>query len=217
MLFFPLLSVVVPRVGGLLPQPTFSLSNVADDGVVVGAAPAAGYGAGASQGQLLAAIAFEDDVTGMPLVGLAERNLAAFVVCFGTLGYPCHSCSFPPTESAGEDQPGASARSSARSRASSSCHWSAFSWPCGPSRSSPSCCPASVSSTAFSASSNGSPVRSARALACRERTSPTMSATFCFLCTTFPMPAALPHLQSISLLRPAPPRCTGYSSRAPVL
>src|SRR5918998_4890532 len=107
MLFFPLLSVVRPGAGILLPQPTFSLSEVADDSTVVGAAPAAGYGAGASQGQLLAAIALKDDVTGMPPVGLAERDLAALVVCFGARGYPCHYCSFPPTESAIEDQPGA--------------------------------------------------------------------------------------------------------------
>src|SRR5829696_3262594 len=122
MLFCPLSSVVVPGVRGLLPQPTFSHSDVADDGAVVGAAPAAGYGAGAGQSQLLAAIALEDDITRMPLIGLAERDLTALVVCFGALSYPCHSCSFPLTESAGEDQPGASARSSARSWVSSSCH-----------------------------------------------------------------------------------------------
>src|SRR3712207_1842386 len=173
MLFFPLLSVVVPGAGILLPQPTFSLSDVADDGAVVGAAPAAGYGAGASQSQLLAAIALEGDITRMPLVGLAERNLAALVVCFGALNYTRHSRSFPPIEPAGKDQPGASARSSARSRGSSSCHWLAFSWPCGPSRSSLSCRPASVSRTAFSASSNGSRSEERRVgKECRSRWSP---------------------------------------------
>src|SRR5918998_5736468 len=127
MLFFALLSVVVPGVGSLLPQATFSLSDVADDCAVVCTAPAAGFGAGAGQSQLLAAIALEDDITRMPLVGLAERDLAALVVCFGASSYPRHSCSFPPSAPSGEDQPGASARSSTRSRASSSCHRSAFS------------------------------------------------------------------------------------------
>ena len=70
----------MPRVRGLLPQPTFSHLDVADDGAVVGAAPAVGYGAGTGQSQLLAAIALEDDITRMPLIDTqsADRDDAPY-------------------------------------------------------------------------------------------------------------------------------------------
>ena len=76
-------------------------------------------------------------------------------------------------------------RASARERTRFSCHSSALSEPCGPSRNSCSCRPASVRTTASSASSNDSPRRRARTMACRVRTSSTISATTCSACTVF--------------------------------
>src|SRR5918999_3008342 len=97
MLLCPFSSVMVPGVGDLLPEPDFPLLDVADDGAVVGAAPAAGNGGGAGQSQPFAAIALEDDITRMPLVGLAERDLAALVVRLDALDDPCHFLKPLPT------------------------------------------------------------------------------------------------------------------------
>ncbi len=90
-LFCSFSSVVVPGMGDVVPQPAFLLPDVVDDGTVVGAAPAAGCGAGAGQSQLFAAITLEGDITGMPLVGLAERDFATLVVRLDPLDDPCHS------------------------------------------------------------------------------------------------------------------------------
>jgi hypothetical protein len=90
-LFCSFSSVMVPGMGDVVPQPAFLLPDVVDDGTMVGAAPAAGCGAGAGQSPLLAAITLEDDMTWVPLVGLAERDLAALVVRFDALDDPCHS------------------------------------------------------------------------------------------------------------------------------
>jgi hypothetical protein len=90
-LFCLLSSVVMPGMGGVVPQPAFPLLDVADDGAVIGATPAAGCGAGAGQSQLFAAITLENDITRVPLVGPAERNLATLVVGLDTLYYPYHS------------------------------------------------------------------------------------------------------------------------------
>jgi hypothetical protein len=59
----------------------FALSDVAYEGVKVGAAPTTGgYGAGSARGDLRATFALKGDVLWMPLVGLAERDFAALVV-----------------------------------------------------------------------------------------------------------------------------------------
>jgi DNA-binding NarL/FixJ family response regulator len=73
--------------------------------------------------------------------------------------------------------PRASARSRARSWAMPTCHSSTPSSPWGPSLRSASCLPASVPTTARIAASMGSPLRAARALAWRIRTSLAISAT----------------------------------------
>ena len=90
-LFCSFSSVVVPGMGDVVPQSAFLFPDVVDGGTVVGAAPAAGCGAGAGQSALLAAITLEDDITWVPLVGLAKRDLAALVVRFDALDDPCHS------------------------------------------------------------------------------------------------------------------------------
>ncbi len=90
LLFRPLSTVVVPGVGDLLPEPAFPLPDVAYYRAVIGAAPAA-CRTGAGQSPLLAAITLEGDVSWMPLVNFAERDLAGLVVRFGALGDPRHS------------------------------------------------------------------------------------------------------------------------------
>ena len=56
-LFCSFSSVMVPGMGDLLPEPTLPLLDVADDGTLIGATPAACWGAGAGQSPLLATIA----------------------------------------------------------------------------------------------------------------------------------------------------------------
>jgi len=69
-----LFGVVVPGVGDLIPQLALSLLEVLDNFAVVGPASTTGrYGAGTSQPQLLAAVAFEDYAPWLPLVGPAKR------------------------------------------------------------------------------------------------------------------------------------------------
>src|SRR3712207_1183874 len=80
-LLCPLVGVVEPGVGEPVRQTAFSLFDVVDEGSEVGVAPTTGrYGVGSAEGDLLAAIALEGDVGRMPLVGLAERDFAGFVV-----------------------------------------------------------------------------------------------------------------------------------------
>src|SRR5918911_1826023 len=88
--------VVAPGMDGLMPQPTFSLLDVPDNLAVVGAASASGFGALASQGQLLAAIALEDYMRRMPLVGPGKRVLADLVVSLDTHSDSRHSLTPSP-------------------------------------------------------------------------------------------------------------------------
>src|SRR3712207_1158726 len=67
-------------------QPPFSLLEVLADGAVVGPASAGGCGTGATQAQLLAAVAFEDDTAWLPLIGPAKWLLVYLVVSFDS--YP---------------------------------------------------------------------------------------------------------------------------------
>jgi hypothetical protein len=85
------LGVVESGVGDLVPQPTFSLSGVAGEGVVVGAAPTTGgYGARAGQDQLLAAVALEGNVRRMSLVNAAKCDFMSLVMRFNALDSTSH-------------------------------------------------------------------------------------------------------------------------------
>jgi hypothetical protein len=91
-LFSLVLSVVETGVDDFIPQPTFSLSDVVDEGADLSAAPTTGgYGAPAGQGRLLAAVALKDGVGRMPLVDPAEGDFVGFVVRFDVLDNLGHS------------------------------------------------------------------------------------------------------------------------------
>src|SRR5215211_1817120 len=85
-------------MGVLTPQPAFSLLDIVNDGAIVGTAPTIDRrGAGAGEGQLLAAIALEGYLGWMPLVGPAEWAFLDLVVPFDAHGNIGHStCSSPP-------------------------------------------------------------------------------------------------------------------------
>src|SRR5215207_5521044 len=82
-LFCPLSGIIEPRVGELVRQTAFALSDLVDEGAQVGAAPTTGGrgAAGSAKGHLLAALALEGDGGRMPLVDLAKRHFAALVMC----------------------------------------------------------------------------------------------------------------------------------------
>src|SRR5215208_4089298 len=73
-LFCPLSGIIEPRVGELVRQTAFALSDLVDEGAEVGAAPTTGGrgAAGSAKGHLLAALALEGDCGRMPLVDLAK-------------------------------------------------------------------------------------------------------------------------------------------------
>jgi hypothetical protein len=80
----PHFGIVEPGMGEIIRQTAFALLDVVDEATEFGAAPTTGgYGAGSSKDQLLAAL--EGDVRRMPLVDLAERDFADFVVRFDAL------------------------------------------------------------------------------------------------------------------------------------
>src|SRR5215218_5739202 len=106
------------------------------------------------------------------------------------------------------------ARSRARLRAMSSCQRSALSSRCGPSRSVLSCRPASVSRTALSASSNGSPVRSAAAWAWRLKAAVAMSSTRCSSCIALPFPRVVLGSKNIRASKAAPVKSQRSPARA---
>src|SRR5215207_3357395 len=81
-LLCPLSGIIEPGVGELVRLTAFTLSDLVDEGVELGAAPTTGgCGAGSAKGHLLSALALEVDCGRMPLVDLAERHFAALVVC----------------------------------------------------------------------------------------------------------------------------------------
>src|ERR687897_927065 len=85
-LLCPLPGVVEPGVGESVRQTAFALPDVEDEAPEVGAAPATdGRGARSAKGHLLAAVALETECGRMPLVDLAKRHFAAFIVCFVAL------------------------------------------------------------------------------------------------------------------------------------
>src|SRR5918995_3336105 len=161
-----------PRVFILVRQLPFSKTYVVDYGSVIGTTLTRGYGACAGEGELLAAITLKKDVCLTPTVDSTERDFEGAVVRFDALDDPGHSlvsscrltpqticlsfCSFNSRCSASIStncSQAAWARSLLRPLARSSCHWDAIVPPCGPSRSSLSCPPASVLRTLSSASS----------------------------------------------------------------
>src|SRR5829696_5246785 len=73
-LFCPRSGIIEPRVGELVRQTAFTLSDLVDEGAEVGAAPTTGGrgAAGSAKGHLLAALALEGDCVRMPLVDLAK-------------------------------------------------------------------------------------------------------------------------------------------------
>jgi hypothetical protein len=79
------LGVVGPGAGEFLRHAAFSLFEVADGVAEAGVAPTGVYGAGGGKDQLLAAVALERDLGGMPLVDLAKRDLAGLVARFDAL------------------------------------------------------------------------------------------------------------------------------------
>jgi hypothetical protein len=78
------LGVILPRVGNITTQSPFSLLDIPHNSAVVNAAPTSGYGAGGSQGQLLAAVTLECDKCRMPIVAPAKRGFVNLVVPFDT-------------------------------------------------------------------------------------------------------------------------------------
>jgi hypothetical protein len=75
-------------VGKAIRQSAFVLFEVVDEAIDIklGAAPTTGsYSAGRGKDQLLATVALEGEVSRMPLVDLAERDLARLVVRFDAL------------------------------------------------------------------------------------------------------------------------------------
>src|SRR5215217_7458119 len=81
-LFSPLSGIIKPGVGEIVRQTAFALSDLADEGAEVSAAPTAGgCGAGSAKGHLLSAFALECECGRMPLVDLAKEHFAALVVC----------------------------------------------------------------------------------------------------------------------------------------
>jgi len=101
-------------VGEIIRQTAFSLLEVVDGAAEVGAAPTTdGNGAGSAKAHFLSAITFEYDVGRMPLIDLAERDLAGLVVRLDTRSMifcDMDSCPFLPQ--LGEEQTGASSKSS---------------------------------------------------------------------------------------------------------
>src|SRR5919107_1465911 len=85
-LLCPLSGIIEPGVGEIVWQTAFALSDVVDEGAQVRAAPTTGgYGAGSVKSPPLTAVALKDDAGWMPLIGFAERNLAALVMRLGAL------------------------------------------------------------------------------------------------------------------------------------
>src|SRR4051795_11922375 len=77
--------IIEPGVGELVRQTAFTLSDVADEGAQLGAAPTTGgLGACSAKGHLLGAVALEGYGGRMPLVDSSERRFAALVVCLDT-------------------------------------------------------------------------------------------------------------------------------------
>ena len=73
----------------LVPQPSFSLLDIVDEGTELSAAPTAGsYGAPGGQGRLLTTVALKDGVGRMPLVDPAEWDFVDLVVRFEALDGP---------------------------------------------------------------------------------------------------------------------------------
>ena len=89
MLVCPRLGIVEPGVGKIIWQTTLALFDVVDEAIdiEVGAAPTTGGygGAGSAKDQLLTTVALEGDVSWMPFVDLAKRDLARLVVRFDAL------------------------------------------------------------------------------------------------------------------------------------
>ena len=80
-LLCPLSGIIEPRVGELIRQTAFALSDLVDEGAQVGAAPTTGgCSTGSAKGHLLSAVALEGDGGRMPRVDLSERHFAALVV-----------------------------------------------------------------------------------------------------------------------------------------
>src|SRR5215207_1255730 len=76
--------IIEQGVDEIVRQTAFTLSDVVDEGVELGAAPTAGgrgAAAGSAKGHLLSAFALEGDCGRMPLVDLAKGHFAALVVC----------------------------------------------------------------------------------------------------------------------------------------
>jgi hypothetical protein len=90
-LLCPLSCVIEPGAAELLRKSSFSiLDGSGDDVGKITSALAGGYGALSVDGPLLTAAALKDEVGWMPLVGFAERHLAAFVMRLDTLDDPHH-------------------------------------------------------------------------------------------------------------------------------
>src|SRR5215203_4058765 len=109
-LFCPLSGIIEPRVGELVRQTAFTLSDLVDEGAEIGAAPTTGgCGAGSAKGHLLAALALEGYGGRMPLVDLAKQQFAALVMgleAFDDLHHRLLSPS-PAVSSAGRSCPAA--------------------------------------------------------------------------------------------------------------
>jgi hypothetical protein len=90
----PRSGIVEPGVGKIIWQTAFALFDVIDEAsdIEVGAAPTTGGGyggaAGSAKDELLATVALEGDVSWMPFVDLAKRDLARLVVRFDALDDP---------------------------------------------------------------------------------------------------------------------------------
>src|SRR5215208_5651379 len=83
----PLCGIVEPGVAESIRQTAFALSDAVDEGAELGAAPTTGgRGACSAKGHLLAAVALECEAGRMPLVDLAEGQLAALVVGLEAFG-----------------------------------------------------------------------------------------------------------------------------------
>src|SRR5215217_25269 len=80
-LLCPLSGIIEPRVGEIVRQTAFTLSDLVDESAQVGAAPTTGgCGTGSGKGHHLAAVALKGYGGRMPLVDLAKGHFAALVV-----------------------------------------------------------------------------------------------------------------------------------------
>jgi hypothetical protein len=78
-------------MGKLIPQPALLLLDIVDEIAVLSAALTGGYSVDAIEAQVLPAIALDDDVGWIPMVGPTERNFVHLIVSLVALDDPRHS------------------------------------------------------------------------------------------------------------------------------